>query len=86
MTPFYDYYVSVSQYDEDPEYNVFKVGRFGQTTSFKWIKEDKPDYAEIELLTNKYSSAALKFNNKLKNVEKRILLKIDAESVTQSYR
>jgi hypothetical protein len=64
----YDYCLAVSQYDEDPEYNVFKIGRFGQIAAYKWIKEDRPDYAEIELLINKYSSAALEFNKQLVNV------------------
>jgi hypothetical protein len=80
----YDYYLSVSQYDEYPDFNVFKIGRFGQIISYKWIREDKPDYVEIEILTYKYSSAALKYNKKLKNEEKRILLKIDVSGVTQS--
>lgn len=80
----YDYYLSVSQQDEYPDFNVFKIGRFGQIISYKWIREDKPDYAEIEILTYKYSSAALKYNKKLKNEEKRLLLKIDVNGVTQS--
>lgn len=80
----YDYYLSVSQHDEYPDFNVFKIGRFGQIISYQWIREDKPDYVEIEILTCKYSSAALKYNKKLKNEEKRLRLKINLNGVTRS--
>jgi hypothetical protein len=77
----HDYYVSVSQFDEQPEYNVFKIGTFGQIIKFRWKKTDTPDTAEIEILTTQYSLDAQKYNDKLSNAENRFLLKINANGL-----
>jgi hypothetical protein len=77
----YDYYISVSQYDEDPEYNVFKIGTLGQITKFKWKKTDQPDTAKIEILTTKYSLDAQKYNHKLPNIENRFLLTVNVNGL-----
>jgi hypothetical protein len=77
----HDYYVSVSQFDEYPEYNVFKIGTFGQITNFKWKKTDKPDTAEIEILTTQYSLDAQKYNDKLPDIENRLLLKLNVNKL-----
>jgi len=73
----YDYYISASQFDEQPEYNVFKIGTFGQITKYIWKKTSKLDTAEIEIFTTRYSLAAQKYNIKLPKIENRILLSID---------
>jgi hypothetical protein len=77
----HDYYISASQYDEDPEYNVFKIGTFGQITKFKWRKTDQPDTAEIEIFTTKYSLDAQKYNDKLPKIENRFLLKVNVNGL-----
>ena len=79
----YDYYLSVSQIDEYPEYNVFKIGTFGQIVDFHWKETSELDTAEIEIVTTQYSLAAQKYNDKLSKSKSRKLLQINVKEIKE---
>ena len=73
----YQYYLSVSTFDEYPDTNVYKLSHTGEISSITWIKESKSDYVEIELTFETYSKQALSNNKLLKNTPFKVKLKVD---------
>lgn len=80
----YQYYVSVSTFDEQPETNVFKLSNKGEVTNIAWLTENKLDYVEIELSLNKHTKEALKNNAALENKAVKVLLKIDPKKLIET--
>lgn len=77
----YQYLLSVSSFDEQPEANVFKLPVAGEITGISWHKQSGIDEAKIALAVNQYSQAALKNNPALKNVQSRYLLTASVKNV-----
>ncbi len=76
----YEYLLSVSSFDEQPEVNVFKLPLVGEIIGIGWNKHSGVDEAKIELSLNQYSEAALKNNPALKNVNSRHGLTVNLKS------
>jgi hypothetical protein len=54
----YDVYIGVCEFDEDPEFNVFHIGRLGEIKQIIWAKsffDGKRDVSTIILKTTEYS-------------------------------
>ncbi|XPF95645.1 hypothetical protein ACM9HF_06420 [Colwellia sp. RE-S-Sl-9] len=79
----YQYYVSVSTFDESPEVNVFKLGVYGEIINTQWLAVNQYDYAEIEVTYNSYTKEAIKNNKALNNVKSTVVLKVNLDGITE---
>lgn len=82
----YNYYLSVSTFDEFPQSNVFKLKMVGKVTDIHWLKETKYDYVEIEFTINQYTKEALVNNPALVNTSTSVLIKVDPNRLIESIR
>ncbi len=81
-----NYYLSVSTFDEFPESNVFRLRMVGEITEIHWVQESKYDYVEIEFTLNSYTKEALTNNKSLVNVRKKVLVKLEPNSLVEIVR
>ena len=65
----YDYFLSVSSFDETPQTNTYKLKIKGEIVRIDWQNESKNDSAKINVTFNKYTKTALN-NNKSLEAEK----------------
>lgn len=79
----YNYYVSVSTFDEFPESNIFRLKMVGEITEIHWVKENKYDYVEIEFILNTYTKEALANNTSLVNSQTKVLVKLEPSSIVE---
>jgi len=79
----YQYYISVSTFDEYPEVNVFKLGVYGEIISAKWMNVKEYDYAEIEIVYSQFTKEAIQNNKALSTTKFRTLLKISPENIIE---
>jgi len=79
----YQYYISVSTFDEYPEVNVVKLDVYGEIISVKWLSVKESDYAEIEIIYNHFTKEAIQNNKALSTTKFRILLKINPENIIE---
>lgn len=77
----YEYLLSVSTFDEQPEINVFKLPLVGEIIGIDWQKHSRVDEEKFEVSLNQYSAAALKNNPALKNVSSRHTVTVNLKSV-----
>lgn len=78
----YEYLLSVSSFDEQPEVNVFKLPLVGEISRIGWRKHSGIDEAVIEVSLNRYSEAALKNNPALRNATSQHVLIVNLKAVT----
>lgn len=77
----YQYLLSVSSFDEQPQTNVFKLPVVGEITGISWHKQRDIDEAKIEFFVNQFSQAALKNNPALKNSKRQYALTVNLKNV-----
>lgn len=77
----YEYLLSVSTFDEQPEINVFKLPLVGEIVGIDWQQHSGVDEAKFVLSLNQYSAAALKNNPALKNVNSQHTVTVNLKSV-----
>lgn len=63
----YKYYLATSQLDDSPIINAYYLGLFGEIIEYTWQDIKLIDTAKINIIVNKYSEKALKYNKTLKN-------------------
>lgn len=73
----YDYYLAVSEYDEQPRQSVFYLGAVGEISKINWHKNDKVDQATLSIRVTNYPIAVFKQNPDLNIVSKDYLLHIN---------
>lgn len=79
----YNYYISVSTFDEFPESNIFRLKMIGEVTETHWMKENKYDYVEIVFTLNTYTKEALENNTSLVNSQTKMLVKLEPRSIIE---
>ncbi len=70
----YQYFLSVSTFDENPETNIYRLSEIGEIVEIKWLASEGVDTAVIELELEKYTKMALSNNPEL--ASERFLLKV----------
>jgi len=63
----YVYYIAVSQFDENPIVDAYRLGVFGEIVNYKWTQITELDTAVINIEINEYSKEAITYNKKLKD-------------------
>ncbi|MBB5321629.1 hypothetical protein [Marinobacter oulmenensis] len=61
----YQYFLTVSTYDEYPEINRYELAKKGEITNIEWVPDDRMDSATIEFQFRKYTEEALANNASL---------------------
>ncbi|MFL0809851.1 MAG: hypothetical protein K6L76_05500 [Agarilytica sp.] len=79
----YQYYLSVSTFDEYPETYIYKVKNIGEIKEVTWVSGTAIDSAELGLRLSRYSEIALENNSKLDKSEEKVVLKITPTSVDE---
>lgn len=80
----YRYYLSVSTFDEYPETNIYELKTKGEIIKVTWKNEEKIDTATLSLVFNKFTSAAIKNNNSLKNQQSIVHIEVDPSNIFES--
>lgn len=79
----YEFYLTVSTFDEYPEVNVFKLESKGVLAYVKWLPEERYDFVELELTMDRYTQDALRNNKALVNSQSRVLLKLTPTGIDE---
>jgi hypothetical protein len=80
----YEYFLSISTFDEYPEVDVFKLSVSGKISNTEWVVVEQPDYAEIVVTYSEYTDEAYENN---KELDKKVLkkeLKISLEGIVEN--
>ena len=80
----YSYFISVSTFDEYPETNIYKLQTEGEITDISWVHSSDIDSAELNLIFNQFSVAALKSNNSLINHQQNVHIKASAFEISET--
>lgn len=80
----YNYFLSVSTFDEHPETNIYRLKTEGEFVSVNWKKSEDIDTAELDLVLNQYSTMAIKNNTSLNNQKQRVRLKANVFEIFES--
>jgi hypothetical protein len=80
----YSYFMSVSTFDEYPETNIYKLQTEGEITEISWVDTSDIDSAELNLVFNQFSVAALKNNNALINHQKNVHIKANSSEISET--
>lgn len=80
----YEYFISVSSYDEYPEINVYKIPYLGELSQYSWLADETLDQERIKFSFAKYSKAALNNNPALVNQQRDIIATIGLRSFVTS--
>ncbi|MFT7374278.1 MAG: hypothetical protein ACI9T9_002984 [Oleiphilaceae bacterium] len=80
----YKYFISVSTFDEYPETNIDKLQNEGEITEINWINTSDIDSAELKLIFNHFSVAALKNNSTLINHQKIVNIKVNPSEISET--
>ena len=80
----YNYFLSVSTFDEYPETNIYKLKNKGEIIEVNWKHTDDIDSVELDLVFNQFSMSALENNAALINHEQRVKIKADIFEVIES--
>lgn len=80
----YRYFITVSTFDEYPETNIYQLQTEGEITDISWVDTSDIDSAELNLVFNQFSVAALKNNNALINHQKNIHIKASSSEISET--
>ena len=80
----YRYFISVSTFDEYPETNIYKLQTEGEITDISWVHTSDIDSAELNLIFNQFSVAALKNNKSLINHQKNVHIKASSSEISET--
>ena len=79
----YEYFLSVSSYDEIPETNIYKLKHKGEITKIEWKRETKNDSAKLSLTFNRFTKEALNNNNSLKSGKNIVQIDVNLEQLVE---
>lgn len=77
----YDYYLAVSEYDEQPRQSVFHLGVLGEINQIRWIIDDNLDQATLSIRVTNYPITTLELDSRLKPGSKDYLLHIGTQAI-----
>jgi len=77
----YNYFLSVSTYDEQPETNVYSLDVRGEIQDTSWQAIEAIDTAKINFTINKYTQDALNNNSNLVNEKRNVLVVVTPKSI-----
>ncbi|OGQ89294.1 MAG: hypothetical protein A2289_02050 [Deltaproteobacteria bacterium RIFOXYA12_FULL_58_15] len=77
----YDYYLAVSEYDEQPRQSVFHLGVVGEIPVLTWISVSEPDRATLRMTVTNFPQAALDSNPSLRPIVREYLLHIQVQDI-----
>lgn len=80
----YRYFITVSTFDEYPETNIYQLQTEGEITDISWVDTSDIDSAELNLVFNQFSVAALKNNNALINHQINIHIKASSSEISET--
>jgi hypothetical protein len=80
----YEYFLSVSTFDEYPEVGVFKLSVSGKILNTEWVVVEQPDYAEIVVTYSEYTNEAYENNKTLKKKVLKTELKISLDGIVEN--
>ncbi len=81
----FNYFISVTTFDEYPESNVYLLKIQGEITDIQWKATKKVDFAELELTVSNYSKLALKNNANLKGAVTKVSTYITPHSIEETH-
>lgn len=61
----YQYFISVSTFDEYPETNIYPLKTQGEIRTYKWLNATEVDTAKLEFGINNYTKVAISNNPRL---------------------
>ena len=80
----YSYFITVSTFDEYPETNIYQLQTEGEITDISWVDTSDIDSAELNLVFNQFSAAALKNNKSLINHQQKVHIKASTSVMLES--
>lgn len=81
MTCAYEYYLAVSERDEQPRQSVFHLGTVGEIVQVEWKEKAGTDRAYIGLEIANFPKRVLERNPKLEKVTQEYLLEVRAQEL-----
>ena len=81
MTCAYDYFLAVSEYDEQPSQSVFHLGTVGEIVHIEWMKEAAPNQAFVGLEIANYPRLALERNPELEREAQKYVLEVGVKEL-----
>lgn len=82
----YDYFLAVSEYDEEPEQAVFALGTLGEISEIHWRATTAPDTAVIDLTALRFPAEAIKMNKKLAQSKSAFEINVSARKLIVTRR
>lgn len=76
LTCAHEYYLAVSEYDEQPNQSLFHLGTVGEITGIEWMKATESGKAEIVLQVASYPELAFERHPGLRKATKEYRLEI----------
>ncbi|MET1257049.1 hypothetical protein [Aliikangiella maris] len=80
----YQYFISVSTFDEYPDVAIYKLSEQGEIKEINWSGSSQIDTAIIEFTMNSFTEMALKNNSSLIPESKKLLVMVNPTSIKQS--
>ncbi len=81
VTCAFDYYLAVSEFDEQPRQSVFHLGVVGEIVDIAWQALSEPDRATLQLKVLNYPADVLERNQKLQRTARAYSLKIHVDGI-----
>lgn len=80
----YQYFLSVSTFDEYPDVAIYKLSEKGEIKEIHWSRSGELDTAIIEFTMSAFTEMASKNNSELKTKSKKLLVKVNPTKIEQS--
>ena len=80
----YQYFLSISTFDEYPDIAIYKLSEQGEIKEIHWSSSSEIDTAIIEFTMNSFTDMALKNNSTLKPESKKLLVRVNPSNIEQS--
>lgn len=81
----FNYFLTVSTFDEYPETNIYKLKTRGEITDITWLSESKVDTAKLRFFFTKYTDYAMKNNDSLNPEKKSVLIEVSKENLSEVF-
>ncbi|MCK7543730.1 hypothetical protein MLC59_06055 [Marinobacter bryozoorum] len=79
----FQYYLTVSTFDEQPETNVFRLGQRGQVHGVAWRESGLLDTAVIDLQITKYSRVGVEANLELEQESSTVRIRVTPNAMEE---
>lgn len=79
----YEYFLSVSSFDESPDTNIYKLKTKGEIIKIDWQNDTRNDSAKLHLIFNQYTSIALKNNKSLDAGKNTLRIEVNIDRILE---